>query len=106
VTWTIRFHPDISTDLDRIARWITDYAGPVSAARKLDEIESVISSLADVPHKGTVRREIAPGIRAIPAGRKGVVVFTLDDERREVLILAVTYFGADWAALSASRQQG
>lgn len=106
MTWAIRFHPDVSTDLDRIALWITDYTGPVSAARKLDEIEQVINSLTEVPHKGTVRPEIAPGIRAIPAGRKGVIVFTLNDERCEVLILTVTYSGADWATLSVSRQPG
>ena len=102
----MRFHPDVSTDLDRIALWITDYAGSAAAARKLDEIERVIASLADVPHRGTVRTEIASGVRAIPAGRKGVVVFTLDDEQRQVLILAVTYSGADWAALSVSRHKG
>lgn len=90
MTWTVRFHPEVSADLDRIALWITDYAGPVSAARRLDEIERVISSLADVPHKDIVRTEIGSSVCAIPAGGKGVVVFTLDDEQHQVLILAVT----------------
>ena len=39
--------------------------------------------------------QIAPGLRAIPAGRKSVVAFIVDDERREVLVLAVTTGGAD-----------
>ena len=106
MSWTVRFHPEVSADLDRIAVWITDYAGPAAATRKLDEIERVIATLADVPHKGTVRTEVAPGVRAIPAGRKGVIVFMLNDEQREVLILAVTYSGADWASLSVSRHEG
>lgn len=58
-------------DLDWIAGWISDYAGASSAAAKINEIEQTIRSLALTPHKGSRRDEIAPGLRAIPAGRKG-----------------------------------
>ena len=101
--YSIRFHPLVSEDLDWIAEWISDYAGASSAAAKLDEIEATIRSLALTPHKGSRRDEIAPGIRAIPAGRKGVVVFAVDDDLREVLIYAVSYGGADWVRRSKAR---
>jgi plasmid stabilization system protein ParE len=103
VTYRIRFHPSVADDLDRIAEWISDYAGTSSAASKLDEIELTIRSLALTPHKGSRRDEIAQGLRAIPAGRKGIVVFAVDDDLREVLIYAVSYGGADWVRRSKTR---
>ncbi len=54
--------------------------------------------------KGSLRDEIAPGLRVIPAGRKGVVVFKGDDGARDVLIYAVTYGGADWITRSRFRE--
>lgn len=104
MTWRIRFHPLVARDLDAIARWILDYAGPDIAARKLAEIETAIATLRDTPHKGSLRTEIAPGLRAIPAGRKAVIAFVVDDDASEVLIYAVTYGGADWILRSTQRR--
>ena len=101
--YRIRFHPLVTRDLDAIAQWIIDYAGGKVADRKLTEIEQAIATLAQTPHKGSIRDEIAPGLRAIPAGRKAVIAFTVDDEAGEVFIHAVTYGGADWVERSRSR---
>ncbi|MFC3088022.1 type II toxin-antitoxin system RelE/ParE family toxin [Tabrizicola soli] len=103
MSYRIRFHPSVADDLEWITGWISDYAGSSVAAAKLAEIETTILGLAATPHKGSTRDEIAPGLRAIPAGRKGVVVFKVDDDMREVLIYAVTYGGADWIRRSKSR---
>ena len=62
--YRIRFHPAVADDLDAIARWLIDYAGPRAAARRLDEIEAAIAALGELPHKGGLRHEIAPGLRA------------------------------------------
>ena len=105
MTYRIRFHPLVARDLDAIARWILDYAGPEIAARKLAEVEAAIATLRDTPHKGSLRTEIARGLRAIPAGRKTVIAFVVDDDAAEVLIYAVTYGGADWAARSRERSR-
>ncbi len=103
--YRIRFHPLVARDLDAIAHWIIDYAGPDVAARKLSEIEVAIATLKTTPHKGSLRAEIAPGMRAIPAGRKAVVAFVVDDLAAEVLVYAVTYGGADWAMRSSTRSR-
>lgn len=105
MNYRIRFHPLVARDLDAIAQWILDYAGSDVAARKLAEIEAAITTLKVTPHKGSLRDEIAPGLRAIPAGRKAVIAFVVDDDAREVLIYAVTYGGADWAMRSSSRSR-
>lgn len=105
MTYRIRFHPLVARDLGAIARWILDYAGPDIAERKLAEIEAAIATLKDTPHKGSLRAEIAPGLRAIPAARKAVIAFVVDDEAAEVLIYAVTYGGADWAMRTTQRRK-
>lgn len=40
MNYCIRYHPLVARDLDIIAQWILDYAGPDAATRKLGEIES------------------------------------------------------------------
>lgn len=102
IYWT-KFHPFVARDLDGIAHWIIDYAGPEATARKLAEIEAAIAKLKATTHKGSLRDEIAPGLRAIPAGRKAVIAFVVDDDAGEVLIYAVTYGGADWVRRSSAR---
>lgn len=67
-------------------------------ARKLAEINVAIATLKDTPHPGSLRADIAPGLRAIPPGRKAIIAFVVDDQAAEVLIYAVTYGDADWAS--------
>jgi toxin ParE1/3/4 len=81
------------------------YVGPDAAARKLGEIEAAIATLKATPHKGSLRDKIALGLRAIPAGRKAVIAFVVDDDQREILIYAVTCGGADWAMRSSARSR-
>ena len=104
--YRIRLHALVARDLvDAIAHWIIDYAGPHAAARKLSEIEEAIATLKTTPHMGSLRDEIALGLRAIPAGRKAVVAFVVDDDEREVLIYAVNYGGADWIWRSSAHDR-
>ena len=103
MNYQIKFHPLVANDLDTIARVIMDYAGRDVAARKLAEIQAVINTLQQTPHKGTIRDDIAPMLRAIPAGRKAVIAFVVDDDAKEVLIYAVTYSGADWMGRIGAR---
>ena len=103
MNYRIRFHPLVQRDLDTIAHWIIDHAGVEVAHRKLNEIEQTIMDLADLPHKGAIRDDLVPGLRAIPAARRAVIAFTVDDAAVEVLIQAVTYGGADWMGRTRSR---
>ena len=105
MSYRVRLHPAVSEDLDAITRWLIDYAGRKLAERRLAEIEEATAGLGALPHKGTVRDEIAPGLRAIPAGRKAVVACTVDDEAHTVFVHAVTYAGADWISRSRTRSK-
>ena len=44
-----------------------------------------------------------PGLRAIPAGRSGVVVFTVDDQAREVFVHVIAYGGSHWTSRAPDR---
>ncbi len=103
MNYRIRFHPAVADDLEAIMRWLIGYAGPEAATRRLQEIDAAIASLAHLPHQGSRRDEIAPGLRAIPAGRKAVIAFTVDDAAREAYIHAVSYAGSDWMTRSRAR---
>ena len=105
MTYRIRFHPAVTDDLTSIAELIANSAGPEAAERRLSEIEAVISSLAETPFKGSIRSEIAPGLRAIPAGRKAMIAFTVNEEDREVLVHVISYAGSDWIARSTVRRR-
>ena len=47
-------------------------------------------------------RPEAPGLRAISAGRRVVIAFSVDDDAKEVLIHCVSYSG-DWASPNRGR---
>lgn len=99
----LRYHPSVAADLTNITEMIADYAGPNIAKRKLSEIAAAAQGLIDLPHRGNRRDHIVPGLRAIPAARRAVIVFTVDDGEREVYVLAITYGGADWISLAKCR---
>lgn len=103
MNWRLQFHPAVAGDLTAIARWITIQGGHKSADRILDVIVAVIVSLLEVPHRGSVRHEIAPDLRAIPAGKRAVVAFVVNDETGIIRIIAVSYGGSDWVGRSRVR---
>lgn len=104
MTYKIRFHPSVAGDLQVIAEIIADYSGLSVAKNKLKDIQRAVFSLAVTPKKGSIRSELGVSVRAIPAGRKGVVVFEVDDITTTVFVLAITYGGADWISKFEDRQ--
>lgn len=96
-------HPEVAADLFSIIDMIAEYAGAEIALRKLAEIETTLRGLAQTPHIGSLRHDIFPNLRAIPTARKGVVSFVVDDDAKEVLVISITYAGADWISRSRPR---
>lgn len=96
MSYRIKFHPEVGADLQTIAEIISDYSGFETAKQKIEEIEQSVLKLRDTPRTGSLRDELAGNIRAIPAGRRGVVVFEVDDKDQIVYVFAITYGGADW----------
>ncbi|MCG7521808.1 type II toxin-antitoxin system RelE/ParE family toxin [Ruegeria sp. Ofav3-42] len=105
MTYRLRYHPAVVDDLRMIAEMISDYAGPQVARRKLDEIARVAQGLQSLPHIGTRRDHVLPGLRAIPAARRAVIAFTIDEDAQEIHVLTITYAGADWITRLETRRQ-
>jgi plasmid stabilization system protein ParE len=79
------------------------FAGRATTERIIAQIREVARSLGQTPHRGSLRDEIMPGLRAIPAGRRGVIVFTVDDAAREVFVHVIAHGGADWIGRAPGR---
>ncbi|MCF6343833.1 MAG: type II toxin-antitoxin system RelE/ParE family toxin [Devosiaceae bacterium] len=103
MTYKIFRHKEVEQDLFDIVDLLLEYAGSVIAEKKLLEIEISIKKLAHTPHIGTIRDDIFLGCRAIATARKGVITFNVDDAKREVFIICITYAGVDWIARSEQR---
>ena len=73
---------------------LASYAGRTVAQTRMAEIEAALASLRELPHKGTLRHEIAPNLRAIPAAEKAVIAFTV--EGGTIFVHAITYGGTNW----------
>lgn len=97
-------HRLIERDLLEITDYIASYAGLAAAKAKVEQITEFISRLADYPKIGSLREELRPGLRAIPAAEKAVVCFTVDDETRTIFIIGISYAGSDWEARVKERQ--
>jgi toxin ParE1/3/4 len=96
--YRVRFHPAVSDDLRGIARSMLPYAGRAITTRIVSELRDAARSLQETPHRGSLRHEIMPGLRTIPAARRGVVAFTVDDATRDVFVHIIAYGGADWVS--------
>lgn len=104
MTYRLRYHPSVAGDLETISDLIEDYAGAQVAHSKLTEIAKAAQGLRRLPHIGTQRDHILPGLRAIPAARRAVIAFIVDDDTCEVHVLAITYGGADWIGRAGARR--
>lgn len=102
--YRVRFHPAVSEDLRGIARSMLPHAGPAITTRIILELRDAARSLQETPHRGSLRHEILPGLRAIPAARRGVIAFTVDETTREVFVHIIAYGGADWASRVPDRR--
>ena len=96
-------HPQVPFDFAAILDLIGNYAGYPKAHDKIAEIRRTIGRLKEYPHIGTPKPELMPRLRMIPSGDKAVICFTVDDERRIVRIISVTYAGQNWQRIAKSR---
>ncbi|MBW9089170.1 type II toxin-antitoxin system RelE/ParE family toxin [Rhizobium wenxiniae] len=104
MTYRIIKHPLVEADLFDITAYISSYAGLNVGKAKVDEIVDFISKLSDFPKIGSIRNELGPNLRAVPASEKAVVCFTVDDDTRTVMILCISYAGSDWEQMVKERR--
>lgn len=96
MVYKIRFHPEVATDLQTIAEIVANHSGITEATHKIIKIQEAAFSLASNPMKGSTQSETGSAVRVVPAGRKGIFVFEIDESRATIFVLAVAYGGQEW----------
>ena len=104
MTYKLRFHPEVATDLQVIADIIANHSGITEATHKLVHIQDTAYRLADNPKKGSSQTEAGSAVRAIPAGRKGIIAFEIDENTTTVFVIAVAYGGTEWLSKIEGRK--
>lgn len=64
------------------------------AAARIRAIEEAMEALAEVPHQGTRRDDLLPGLRQVTKGR-AVFYFDVDNSASSLTVLAIFYGGQD-----------
>ena len=89
--------PDVFLDYVAIAehveRWTEDRA---LADRTVDAIRAFITSLKEIPHRGTKRDDLRPGLRIVTFKRRTAIAIEIDEGAKVVTVLRVFYGGQDY----------
>ncbi len=100
VTYRVEEKPDVLFDYIAIAEHIERWTGDRAAAdRTVDAIQDFIKSLKSVPHRGTRRDDLLPGLRIVPFKKRTAIAIMIDDATGVVTVLRVFYGGQDYEAV-------
>ena len=91
--YRIAFSPLAEADIEAIIDWIADQSGTRTARGFVDRIERRIEALRPFPVRGTLRHDLAPGLRLIGLEQRVTIAFRVYDT--EVTIERVLYGGRD-----------
>jgi toxin ParE1/3/4 len=104
VSYRVAYLPEVAGDLGAIERWLDKYTDSDTTTRRLLQMAQTINFITDYPHAYAIRDDVAPGLRAVPAAEgRAVLTFFVNDDQKEVMIIAATYAGADWIGRSRIR---
>lgn len=85
MTRSVRLGALAVADLVALHRWVRAEAGQATADAYLDRIEVRIATLADFPDRGTLRDDLAPGLRTLAFERRLVIAYLVAAETVTVL---------------------
>ncbi|MBI3444294.1 MAG: type II toxin-antitoxin system RelE/ParE family toxin [Magnetospirillum sp.] len=88
MTRKIVFRPHAETDLISLYRYIAAASDLERAGSYLARIEEACMALADFPERGTMRDDIAPGLRTIGFERRVTIAFRVLDHSVEIVTIA------------------
>jgi plasmid stabilization system protein ParE len=83
-------------DLNDIFDYVAARAGSVTAERFTTKLHEHCVKLEHMPERGTRRDELRRGLRTIGYRRRATILFEVDHERSQVIILGVYYGGRNY----------
>jgi len=93
--FTVTFDRDAAADLIAIRDHIAGVRDKAFAREFTERIVSYCQSFGSLPHRGTRRDEIVPGLRTVGWRRTVTVAFRVIDKAERLVILGVFYRGRD-----------
>ena len=102
----VRFTAAELDDLTGIFDFVADRAGAAIAEGFVLRLEAACLSLDIAPLRGTARDDLRPGLRTFGVERRATILFTVNEARREAVILGIFYGGRDVETLAAGREEG
>jgi len=95
--YQVIFAPEAREHLLALYAYIADAASPETAKRYTDAIVAYCEDLSDLPHRGTKRDDIRPGLRVTNYKKRTVIAFAV--ENNVVAIVGIFYGGRDYERL-------
>lgn len=96
--------PDAFFDYQAIAEHVERWTGDRALAdRTVDAIRDFIKSLSTLPHRGTKRDDLRPGLRIVPFKRRTAIAIEVNDHAGVVTVLRVFYGGQDYETVLSRR---
>ena len=96
-THSVVFTPEAEEQLAELYRYIADNASAEIAFRYTDAVVEFCEGLETLPHRGTPRDDIRPGLRTTPYKRRTTVAYAVDAE--QVPIIGVFHGGRDFESI-------
>jgi toxin ParE1/3/4 len=95
---SVSYADSAKLDLGEIQRYLRSRGASFATARGFtSRIKTRCEKIGDVPHIGTARDDIHPGLRMVPFERSAVILYMLEINR--VRITNIFYGGRDYEAL-------
>jgi toxin ParE1/3/4 len=95
-SWTVVFTPSAEADLFAIYDYIAERAGTAVASDFVGRIEQYCLGFSFVPERGTRRDDLRPRLRMVGFRRRATILFELNSEKRQVVILGIYYAGRNF----------
>ncbi len=105
-TFSVRFTAAAIDDLGEIFDFVADRVGSRIAEGFATRLEAACLSLDLAPYRGTARDDLRPGLRTFGVERRVTILFTVNEDRAEAVILGVFYGGRDLDTVAQSRDAG
>ena len=97
--YTVVFAPEAEEQLAKLYRYIAGQGAPLNALLYTEAIVAYCEGLTTVPHRGTRRDDIRPGLRTTNYEGRAVIAFAVDDATMLVTIVGVYYGGQDYESI-------
>lgn len=92
--YTVVFSPEAQEQLTALYRYLAEAASPQIAKRYTNAIVTHCETLQDLPHRGTPRDDVRPGLRITHYKKRTMIAFAVEHDL--VSIIGIFYGGQNY----------